>query len=275
MQDRSWLDLRKQMRDRSESYRTADADGNDTLSFEEFCHLPSNAGKDVALCRALFDEVDIDGSGTIDRREYLQLALMEALASTGNELDDLCREADKNRDGKISRMEFRWLVRSLRFQASTSDVDAVFDTFDADGSGYLEYAELKAAVQHGGAGGAGDAEEGGRARRAVLRERIREATYTKRLAEGLSPKAAATPGATSAIPPAREGGGHDRAGGVASGAASRHPLLDGHREMDDLEAGGYGKGPTRNIADAVTAISGRHKASVCDCICDPFRCVVQ
>jgi len=52
---------------------------------------------------------------------------------------------DKNGDGAISQSEFRLAVRNkpLSIKADNKEVDALFSSFDADGSGELELKELK------------------------------------------------------------------------------------------------------------------------------------
>lgn len=71
------------------------------------------------------------------------------LASTGRSVETLMRDMDKNNDGMISKPEFRLSVKHTLRMADerTSEIDALFDAFDSDGSGDLELREVSAALQ--------------------------------------------------------------------------------------------------------------------------------
>jgi len=60
---------------------------------------------------------------------------------------DIFRAWDEDRDGLVSRKEFRKAIAVLGLEASREDIDAVFDSLDYDGSGCLDYAELKKALR--------------------------------------------------------------------------------------------------------------------------------
>ena len=57
---------------------------------------------------------------------------------------DLFRSWDEDDDGLIDRGEFRKAIAALGFEASREHIDAVFAPFDIDGSGKIEYSELRA-----------------------------------------------------------------------------------------------------------------------------------
>ena len=109
--------------------------------------MESNRGTEESALRRKFDEADADGSGMIDRGEYLRLALVDALAKSKQRVLDLLDEVDSNRNRKVSQAEFRRAVRSLSFQASNEDIDRVFDAFDMDGSGEIDFKELATALK--------------------------------------------------------------------------------------------------------------------------------
>ena len=47
---------------------------------------------------------------------------------------DLFRRWDVDHDGTISRAEFRQGIQTIGFDASPTDIDAIFDDIDLDGS---------------------------------------------------------------------------------------------------------------------------------------------
>ena len=71
---------------------------------------------------------------------------MEALKKNGGRVLDLFNDWDKDRDGKVSKVEFRKAVALVGFKARISSIDAVFDMFDPDNSGTIELKELKVAL---------------------------------------------------------------------------------------------------------------------------------
>lgn len=68
--------------------------------------------------------------------------LAHALARSHARVLDLFRQWDASGDGKIDRTEFRRVARALGCAASSEICDALFATFDEDGSGTVEYDEV-------------------------------------------------------------------------------------------------------------------------------------
>mmetsp|Transcript_21963 Transcript_21963/g.66771 ORF Transcript_21963/g.66771 Transcript_21963/m.66771 type:complete len:343 (-) Transcript_21963:377-1405(-) len=62
--------------------------------------------KELAAARRLFDLVDADGSGTIDRDELLASGLLGPACSTEEQVDELLAEIDTDGDQQISFVEF-------------------------------------------------------------------------------------------------------------------------------------------------------------------------
>lgn len=62
-------------------------------------------------------------------------------------LEDLMKEWDRNRDGDISKQEFRLHVKKLGLDAGTTEIDALYDSLDLDGSGSLDTDEMKEALR--------------------------------------------------------------------------------------------------------------------------------
>ena len=59
---------------------------------------------------------------------------------------DLFRDWDADGDGKVSKKEFRQALQVLGLEASRrTEADALFDTYDPDRSGQIDYGELSKA----------------------------------------------------------------------------------------------------------------------------------
>ena len=68
--------------------------------------------------------------------------LRKALQTNSMRVVDLFRDWDDNGDGLISKKEFRQAMPALGLNVDRSHADALFDSFDPDGSGTIEYHEL-------------------------------------------------------------------------------------------------------------------------------------
>jgi Ca2+-binding EF-hand superfamily protein len=124
-----------------------DTDNDNKLDFSEFCSLVRSreeGNPTDAELRARFNELDADGSGKVDMNEYIRFTLHEALCRSSVRVIDLFRRWDEDGSGSIDRFEFRRAIRALGFDYMSDDsaIDAIFDEFDKDRSGSLDYKEL-------------------------------------------------------------------------------------------------------------------------------------
>ena len=73
------------------------------------------------------------------------IALQEVcdqLARNATRMTELLDKWDKDRNGLIDKKEFRDAVASLDIVAPRECIDAIFDSFDDDGSGTISYEEF-------------------------------------------------------------------------------------------------------------------------------------
>ena len=113
------------------------------LSFSETTPAVTNP-LHAAACEAVFAEMDVDGSGTIECAEFVRFTLRSALErSAARIVDLLCpssngggRSGDEGRlgrsggggpSGSVARLEFHRAVRTIGIDAPALDLDAVFD----------------------------------------------------------------------------------------------------------------------------------------------------
>jgi Ca2+-binding EF-hand superfamily protein len=70
-----------------------------------------------------------------------------ALKHHGARLSDLVREWDTDRNGEVSRAEFRNGLKALGVEGENAEFDALFDAWDSDGGGSLDFMELEKALR--------------------------------------------------------------------------------------------------------------------------------
>ena len=83
---------------------------------------------------AIFNRVDVDGSGCIDFDELTKY--LDGQGFSTKAIQQLFSNMDVNQSGKISRKEFRRIFQYY-------DADMIFDIVDRDGSGYIDRDELQ------------------------------------------------------------------------------------------------------------------------------------
>ena len=72
----------------------------------------------------------------------IHVQIQEALSKQGARVMDLFREWDTDGDGEVSREEFRKAMPMLGLDVPRVAVDALFDSFDKDGGGSIDYKEM-------------------------------------------------------------------------------------------------------------------------------------
>ena len=112
------LGARLTVRASKELLKAVDKDGNSTLSFDEF-----QAIFDVASLKNVFDEIDVDGSGTIKAFE-LSLAIEKVTGRKISEQSavDLLKMIDSDNDGEVNFQEFQDYFAYIPLADTTSVV---------------------------------------------------------------------------------------------------------------------------------------------------------
>ncbi|KOO28075.1 calmodulin 2-like protein [Chrysochromulina tobinii] len=84
-------------------------------------------------------------------KEVTVAGVREALAASYSRIIDFFKRMDKNGDGAVTKHEFRaglGLLGIEESQANMDAIDALFDSFDMDGSGELTFNELKTILRY-------------------------------------------------------------------------------------------------------------------------------
>ena len=92
--------------------------------------------------RAAFNRYDLDGNGTLDRNEIeAMLRELKKKPPTKNQLNKIFEQADTNGDGAISFDEFVDVITKLR-KDKEAEIRECFKIFDQDGNGTIDKQEL-------------------------------------------------------------------------------------------------------------------------------------
>ena len=91
----------------------------------------------------MINEVDIDGNGTIDFKEFLGLMARKMRdADTEEELIEAFKVFDRDGNGLISGNELQHVMNSLGENISQDEVEEMIKEADLDGDGYINYEEF-------------------------------------------------------------------------------------------------------------------------------------
>ena len=88
----------------------------------------------------------LDASRAARASEVLDM-LRSCFASSPEKMMELFREIDESGDGLVSRKEFALACRALSLSLPKSELNMLFETLDPDGSGSIEYHEMRAALE--------------------------------------------------------------------------------------------------------------------------------
>merc|ERR1711880_39707 len=91
----------------------------------------------------MINEVDQDGSGTIDLPEFLTLMARKMQDSDSEEeIKEAFRVFDKDGNGFISAAELRHVMTNLGEKLTDEEVDEMIREADVDGDGQINYDEF-------------------------------------------------------------------------------------------------------------------------------------
>ncbi|GAV75777.1 EF_hand_5 domain-containing protein [Cephalotus follicularis] len=122
-----------------------DKDGDGCITIEELAialkSLDQNPTEEEL--KSMINEVDADGSGTIEFGEFLDLM---ARKMKEGEAEDEMKEAfkmfDKDQDGYISPNELRHAMITLGEKLSDEELELMIKEADLDGDGQVNYEEF-------------------------------------------------------------------------------------------------------------------------------------
>ncbi|CAM4680163.1 unnamed protein product [Leuciscus chuanchicus] len=125
-----------------------DTDGGGDISTKELGTVMRMLGQNPTReeLDAIIEEVDEDGSGTIDFEEFLVMMVHQLkedqAGKSEEELSECFRVFDKNQDGFIDREEFGDIMRATGEPLAEEDVDELMADADTNKDGKLDFDEF-------------------------------------------------------------------------------------------------------------------------------------
>ncbi|CAL8400979.1 unnamed protein product [Arctogadus glacialis] len=127
------------------AFNMFDSDGGGDISTKELGQVMRMLGQNPTReeLDAIIEEVDEDGSGTIDFEEFLVMMVQQLkedqAGKSEEELSEIFRIFDKNGDGFIDREEFGDIIHRTGEPLVEEDIDEMMADSDANKDGRLDF----------------------------------------------------------------------------------------------------------------------------------------
>jgi len=135
----------EQVSEFKEAFSLFDKDGDGQITTKELGTVMRSLGQNPseAELRDMINEVDADGSGTIDFPEFLTMMARKIKdTDTEEELREAFKVFDRDGNGYISAAELRHVMTSIGEKLSESEVDEMIREADSNNDGQVAYDEF-------------------------------------------------------------------------------------------------------------------------------------
>jgi len=127
------------------AFELFDRDRDGKITTKELGTVIRNLGQnptEVELAE-MIAEVDLDGNGTIDFKEFLGLMVRKWSDTDMNEeLFEVFKVFDTNGDGYITTQELRYVITQLGEVVTNEEIDEMISEGDTDNDGKIDYDEF-------------------------------------------------------------------------------------------------------------------------------------
>ena len=128
-----------------EAFEIFDKDKDGFITIKELGEIMKNLGQNPtdAELQDMINEVDIDGNGNIDFKEFLGLMARKMRdTDSEEELIEAFKVFDRDGNGLISSQELKHVMVSLGEKITDEEVDEMIKEADMDGDGFISYEEF-------------------------------------------------------------------------------------------------------------------------------------
>jgi calmodulin len=128
-----------------EAFEIFDKDKDGFITIKELGEIMKNLGQNPSEgeLQDMINEVDIDGNGNIDFKEFLGLMARKMRdTDSEEELIEAFKVFDRDGNGLISSQELKHVMVSLGEKITDEEVDEMIKEADMDGDGFINYEEF-------------------------------------------------------------------------------------------------------------------------------------
>lgn len=135
----------EQIAEFKEAFLIFDKDGDGSISTQELGTVMRSLGQNPTEdeLKTMIQEVDEDGSGTIDFKEFLGLMAKKMQEfDSEDDLLDAFRVFDMDGNGFISANELKYVLANVGEKLNDEDIEEMIRETDTDGDGLIDYKEF-------------------------------------------------------------------------------------------------------------------------------------
>jgi len=128
-----------------EAFNIFDKDKDGNITIKELEQIMKNLGQNAteAELQYMINEVDIDGSGTIDFREFLGIMMKKMKEpDSEDELIEIFKIFDSDGNGLINSNELLNVMITLGENINKEDIEDLIKEVDHDGDGFINFEEF-------------------------------------------------------------------------------------------------------------------------------------
>ncbi|KAJ9682353.1 hypothetical protein PVL29_018299 [Vitis rotundifolia] len=135
----------EQIAEFQEAFCLFDKDGDGCITLDELATVIKSLEHSTTKeeLQTMMDEIDVDGNGTIEFGEFLNLMARKMKESEAEEeLKEAFKVFDKDQDGYISANELRNVMFNLGEALTDEEAEQMIREADFDGDGKVNYEEF-------------------------------------------------------------------------------------------------------------------------------------
>ena len=128
-----------------EAFKIFDKDKDGYITIKELGEIMKSLGQipSESELHDMVNEVDIDGNGNIDFKEFLGLMARKMRdTDTEEELIEAFKVFDRDGNGLVSSIELKHVMISLGEKITDDEVEEMINEADIDGDGFINYEEF-------------------------------------------------------------------------------------------------------------------------------------